>query len=75
MKTTFLYGKLENQLYMHQPERFAVKGKENHVCLLKKYLYGLKQSPRQWYKRFNSFIVVQEFSKSKYDICILEKVR
>ena len=55
---------------MHQPERFVVEGKENHVCLLEKSLYGLKQSPRQWYKRFNSFIIAQGFSRSKYDVCV-----
>ena len=57
VKTTFLHGKLEDQLYMHQPKGFVVEGKENHVCLLKKSLYELKQFLRQRYKRFNSFIV------------------
>ena len=57
MKIAFLHGELEEQLYMHQSEGFAVEGKENHVCLLKKSLYGPKQSLRQWYKTFNSFIV------------------
>ena len=36
---------------MEQPEGFAIPGKEKFVCKLKKSLYGLKQSPRQWYKR------------------------
>ncbi|KAG8497045.1 hypothetical protein CXB51_008291 [Gossypium anomalum] len=40
-------------IYMQQPEGFTVSEKEDYVCLLKKSLYGLKQSPRQWYKRFN----------------------
>lgn len=51
VKTAFLHGELEERIYMHQPEGFIVQGKEDHVCLLKKSLYGLKQSPRQWYKR------------------------
>lgn len=47
VKTTFLHGELEEQIYMHQPKGFEIEGKEDHVCLLKKSLYRLKQSPRQ----------------------------
>ena len=53
VKTTFLHGDLEEEIYMEQPEGFKVDGKENFVCKLKKSLYGLKQAPRQWYKKFN----------------------
>ena len=53
VKTAFLHGNLEEQIYMKQPEGFEVAGKEDQVCLLKKSLYGLKQSPRQWYKKFD----------------------
>ncbi|VFQ88509.1 unnamed protein product [Cuscuta campestris] len=50
VKTAFLHGLLEDDIYMTQPEGFVVPDKENYVCKLKKSLYGLKQSPRQWYK-------------------------
>ena len=50
VKTAFLHGELEEEIFMKQPEGFEVAGKENHVCRLKRSLYGLKQSPRQWYK-------------------------
>ena len=43
VKTTFLHGDLEEEIYMKQPEGFMVKGKKELVCRLKKSLYGLKQ--------------------------------
>ena len=53
VKTAFLHGKLDEEIYMQQPKGFAEKGKENLVCRLKKSLYGLKQVPRKWYKSSN----------------------
>ena len=43
VKTVFLHGDLEEEIYMQQLEGFVKKGKENLVCQLKKSLYGLKQ--------------------------------
>ena len=48
VKTSFLHGNLEEEIYMSQPMGFKTAEKENMVCKLKKSLYGLKQSPRQW---------------------------
>ena len=42
VKTTFLHGDLEEEIYMQQPHGYEVKGKENLVCRLKNNLYGLK---------------------------------
>ena len=44
--TAFLNGELEEEVYMAQPEEFAVPGKVNLVCQMKHSLYGLKQAPR-----------------------------
>lgn len=46
VKTAFLHGSLEEEIYMEQPEGFQVNGKEHMVCRLKRSLYGLKQVPR-----------------------------
>ena len=46
VKTVFLHGELKEDIYMQQLKGFIVLGKEDSVCLIKKSLYGLKQSPR-----------------------------
>jgi len=73
VKTTFLHGELEEEIYMDQPEGFIVPGKEDLVCKLKRSLYGLKQSPRQWYKRFDSFMLSHGFKRSEFDSCVYIK--
>ena len=70
VKTAFLHGDLEEEIYMNQPDGFKVAGKEKMVCKLEKSLYGLKQSPRQWYKRFDKFMIGQKYTRSKYDHCV-----
>ena len=47
VKTAFLHGGLEEEIYMKQPDGFLIEGKEDCVCRLRKSLYGLKQVPRQ----------------------------
>ena len=64
VKMAFLHGDLNEEIYMCQPDGYKVKGKENLFCKLKKSLYGLKKSPRQWYLRFDKFMRGQNYSRS-----------
>lgn len=73
VKTAFLHGHLKEKIYMKQPEGYEQKGKEQMVCLLKRSLYGLKQSLRQWYKRFDSFVVSNGYTRSSFDSCVYFK--
>ena len=54
VKTTFIHGELEEEIYMKQHGEFTLKGKKELVCKLKKSLYGIKQSPRMWYQKFDA---------------------
>ena len=69
VKTAFLHGGLDEEIYMEQPEGFEVSG-DNLVCKLKKSLYGLKQAPRQWYKKFDSCMTSQGYKKTSADECV-----
>ncbi|GJS68838.1 retrovirus-related pol polyprotein from transposon TNT 1-94 [Tanacetum coccineum] len=73
VKAAFLHGNLEEEIYMVQPEGFKVARKVNEVCKLYKWLYGLKQSPRQWNKRFDKFMMESKYTRSKYDHCVYLK--
>ena len=74
VKTPFLNGNLEEEVYMDQPEGFLTTGKENLVCKLKKSIYGLKQASRQWYLKFNDTIMSYGFVENAVDRCIYMKV-
>lgn len=50
---------------MDQPEFFVQKEKKDLVCKLIKTLYRLKQSPRAWYQRINSFFINKDFGRSQ----------
>jgi len=73
VKTAFLHGELEEDIYMQQLEGFAIQGKENQVCKLKKSLYGLKQAPRQWYKKFDNFMCSSGYTRCQADHCCYVK--
>jgi hypothetical protein len=65
VKTTFLHGDMEEEVYMKQLEGFVVKGKQELVCKIKRYLYGLNKSPRMWYQNLDTYILSLGFVISK----------
>jgi len=73
VKTAFLHGDLEEEIFMAQPKGFEVQGKKNLVCKLHKSLYELKQALRQWYKKFNEFMRNSGFHKCEEDHCCYVK--
>ena len=73
VKMAFLHGDLEEKIYMMQPQDFEVRDKEKMVCKLQKSLYSLKQAPRQWYKKFDSFMGSGSFLRYQADHCCYVK--
>ena len=57
VKTAFLNGELDEEIYMDQPIGFMTKVQEHKVCKIKRSIYGLKQSSRQWYLRFHQAVL------------------
>ena len=74
VKTAFLHGDLKEDIYMSQPEGYAVAGKEDLVCKLQKSLYGLKQASRQWYKKFDTFMIKHGYARSSFDPCVYTRL-
>ena len=74
VKTTFLNGVVEEEVYMKQPQGFETDDRKTHVCKLKKALYVLKQARRTWYDGIDSFLMSLVFTKSKVDSNLYFKV-
>ena len=70
VKTAFLNGELDEEIYMEQPDGFVLKGQERKVCKLKKSLYGLKQSPKQWHEKFETTLTSVGFVANEADKCV-----
>lgn len=67
INNAFLNEKLNEEVYMSQPEGFVDKANPTFVCKLKRALYGLKQAPRAWYEKLKKILLDWKFTKSKAD--------
>jgi hypothetical protein len=74
VKTTFLNGEIEEEVYIQQSQGFEVHSRDTHIFILKKYLYGLKQDPRAWYARMDNYLTRLGFSKGHADPNLYYKV-
>ncbi|RWR99148.1 polyprotein-like protein, partial [Dinothrombium tinctorium] len=70
VKTAFLYGEMQEEAYMEQPEGFVIPGKEHLVCKLRKSIYGLKQAPRMWNSTIHKFFIKNGFKQCQSDWCL-----
>jgi hypothetical protein len=67
VKSAFLNGNLEEEVYMEKPEGFSLTDKPDHVCKLKKALYGLRKAPRAWYGSLDKYLNNKGFKKDSAD--------
>ena len=70
VETAFPNGKLDEEIYMQQPEGYVKPGEEHLVCNLEKSLYGLEQSSRRWNKVFRESIEKIGFIQASADSCV-----
>jgi hypothetical protein len=56
VKTTFLNGNIEHEVFVEQPDGFVLHNKDTHLCKLRKALYGLKHASKVWYDRIDDFL-------------------
>ena len=73
VKTAFLNGDLNEEIYMEQPEGFSAPGQEGKVCRLVKSLYGLKQAPKQRHEKFDNAVLSSGFKINECDKCVYVK--
>ncbi|KAK8662669.1 hypothetical protein V6N13_024560 [Hibiscus sabdariffa] len=74
VKTAFLNGKLEENVYMTQPEGFVTPGNAGKVCKLQRSIYGLKQASRSWNLCFNDAIKEFGFIRNEDEPCVYKKI-
>ncbi|KAL2240722.1 UNVERIFIED_CONTAM: Retrovirus-related Pol polyprotein from transposon TNT 1-94 [Sesamum indicum] len=74
VKTTFLNGFVEEDIYINQPEGFTSVGEEQKVCHLQRSIYGFKQASLNWNIRFDEVICGYDFIKNDFDPFVYKKV-
>ena len=75
VKTAFLNGFLEEDIYMAQPNGYIAKGQEQKVCKLLRSIYGLKQASRSWNIRFDQAIKSYGFEQNVDEPCVYKRIR
>ena len=75
VKSAFLNGFIDEEVYVQQPPGFVDPTFPNHVYKLTKALYGLKQAPRAWYGRLSSFLIENDFIRGTNDTTLFTKKR
>ncbi|KAI3503229.1 hypothetical protein L1887_31668 [Cichorium endivia] len=73
VKTTFLNGDLEEEIYMEQPDGYIAPGQESKVCKRVKSLYGLKQAPKQWHHKFDHVMMECGYKINECEKCVYVK--
>jgi hypothetical protein len=73
VKSAFLNGFLEEEVYVDQPPGFEVQEQPVKVYRLKKALYGLKQAPRAWYSRIDTYLIKSGFTRSQNEPTLYTK--
>ena len=73
VKTAFLNGEIDHDIYMAQPEGFIDPERPNHLCKLNRSIYGLKQSARCWNETLDKFLKSRGYRRSNADGCIYIK--
>lgn len=74
VKSAFLHGVLEEDVYVQQPQGYLVKNHEQKVYKLQKALYGLKQAPRAWFSRIEAYFIKEGFTKSSSEHTLFLKI-
>jgi hypothetical protein len=75
VKSCFLNGDLNEEVYMEQPEGFELSDNPDLVCKLKKALDGLKQAPRAWYHRLDTYLKDKGFKREQLTTIYISKQR
>uniref|UniRef100_A0A8I6XZH1 Reverse transcriptase Ty1/copia-type domain-containing protein n=1 Tax=Hordeum vulgare subsp. vulgare TaxID=112509 RepID=A0A8I6XZH1_HORVV len=70
VKTAFLNGELDEEIYMEQPDGCIVYSHEGKLCKFLKSLYGLKQAPKQWHENFERTLTAAGFVVNEADKCV-----
>ena len=73
VSNAFLYGDLTEQVFMEQPPGYIAQGETSQVCLLRRAIYGLKQSPRAWFVKFSGLLTAYGFNPCKYEPTVMRK--